>query len=419
MIEVEAQLADVLAATVPLPSDTVPLAAAHGRVIAETVTTRYALPPWTNSAMDGYAVRAADVAAASKEMPVALDVIADLPAGTSADPRILAGQAARIMTGAPVPADADAIVPVEATDGGEERVIISAPATPGVHIRRAGEDRQPGDPLVSAGSRASAEALSALASAGYGTIAVSRRPRLAVIATGSELVAPGEPLARGQIPDSNSLLISSLAVEHGAELVDVVRVSDEVSELDAALRSLAKRCDVIVLTGGVSMGAYDPVKELLSPDGQVHFSKVAMQPGKPQGFGRLAEPWVADDELGPLVFGLPGNPVSAWVSFLVFVRPCLRALQGASTVEDPRLSARAEIDWRTPPGRRQYLPARIRTTDAGVTVSPAAARGSGSHLVGSLADANGYAIVDASVERVYDGDVVQVVRLVSDVDARL
>ncbi|PPF44910.1 molybdopterin molybdenumtransferase MoeA [Pseudoclavibacter sp. AY1F1] len=419
MIEVETQLARVLAEACPLPSDTVPLAAAHGRVIAETVVSRYALPPWTNSAMDGYAVRSEDVASASETAPVSLEVIADLPAGTAADPVILPGQAARIMTGAPVPADADAIVPVEATDGGELRVTITAPAAPGVHIRSAGEDRQPGDALVSAGSRAGAEVLSALASAGFGRIKVARRPRVAVIATGSELVAPGEPLDRGQIPDSNSLLISSLAVEHGAELVDVVRVSDEVAELETALRGLASRCDVIVLTGGVSMGAYDPVKELLSPGEQVRFEKVAMQPGKPQGFGRLAAPWVDEGELGPLVFGLPGNPVSAWVSFLVFVRPCLRALQGASTVEDPKLSAHADVGWRTPPGRRQYLPARIRTTDAGVTVSPAAARGSGSHLVGSLADANGYAVVDASIERVQAGDVVQVVRLVSDVDARL
>lgn len=419
MIEVEAQLARVLAECRPLPSDTVPLAAAHGRIIAETVVSRYALPPWTNSAMDGYAVRSEDVASATPDAPVSLEVIADLPAGASADPALLPGQAARIMTGAPVPADADAIVPVEATDGGEQRVAITAPAAPGVHIRSAGEDRQPGDALVSAGSRAGAEVLSALASAGYGTIAVARRPRVAVIATGSELVAPGERLHRGQIPDSNSLLISSLAVEHGAEVVEVVRVSDEVAQLETVLRGLAGRCDVIVLTGGVSMGAYDPVKELLSPGGQVGFAKVAMQPGKPQGFGRLAEPWVGAGELGPLVFGLPGNPVSAWVSFLVFVRPCLRTLQGAATVEDPRLSARAEVGWRTPPGRRQYLPARIRMTDAGVTVSPAAARGSGSHLVGSLAEANGYAIVDAGIERVHEGDVVQVVRLVSDVDARL
>ncbi|WP_271982349.1 gephyrin-like molybdotransferase Glp [Pseudoclavibacter terrae] len=419
MIEVETQLARVLAETRPLSSETVPLAAAHGRVIAETVTSRYALPPWTNSAMDGYAVRSADVATASTDVPVTLEVVADLPAGASADPALSPGQAARIMTGAPVPADADAIVPVEATDGGERRVSVTAPAAAGAHIRSAGEDRQPGDALVSAGARAGAEVLSALASAGYGTIAVARRPRLAVIATGSELVAPGEPLDRGQIPDSNSLLISSLAVEHGAALVDVVRVSDDVDDLDAALRRLSDRCDVIVLTGGVSMGAYDPVKELLSPGGQVRFEKVAMQPGKPQGFGRLGEPWVGTGTPGPLVFGLPGNPVSAWVSFLVFVRPCLRALQAASLVEDPRLSARAETGWRTPPGRRQYLPARIRLTDAGVLVAPAAARGSGSHLVGSLADANGYAIVDASVERVHEGDTVQVVPLVSDVGARL
>ncbi|PPG40454.1 gephyrin-like molybdotransferase Glp [Pseudoclavibacter sp. RFBA6] len=419
MIEVEIQLARVLAETRPLSSETVPLAAAHGRVIAETVASRHALPPWTNSAMDGYAVRSADVATASAGTPVTLEVVADLPAGASADPALSPGQAARIMTGAPVPADADAIVPVEATDGGERRVSVTAPAAPGMHIRSAGEDRQPGDALVSGGSRAGAEVLSALASAGYGSIAVARRPRVAVIATGSELVAPGEPLDRGQIPDSNSLLISSLAIEHGAELVDVIRVSDDIADLDAALRRLAGRCDVIVLTGGVSMGAYDPVKELLSPSGQVSFEKVAMQPGKPQGFGRLGEPWVSAGEPGPLVFGLPGNPVSAWVSFLVFVRPCLRALQGACLVEDPRLSARAETGWRTPPGRRQYLPARIRLTDAGVLVSPAAARGSGSHLVGSLADANGYAIVDASVERVQEGDLVHVVQLMLDVGARL
>ncbi|MDT0141667.1 gephyrin-like molybdotransferase Glp [Microbacterium sp. PRC9] len=404
---VEEQLADVLAAARPLPAERILLADAHGRTLSEPVRAAVDIPVFDNSAMDGFAVRFADVMDAAPDAPVSLQVVADLPAGTAADPPLTSGEAARIMTGSPVPSDADAIVPFEDTAGGladslGSISVLRAPRAVGAHVRRAGEDARTGDEVLPAGVVLGALQVAAVAACGVAEVAVSRRPRVAVISTGSELVEPGAPLRRGQIPESNSLLLAALATDAGAEVVRRASVPDEPGDLDAVLSEVtdprsAHPADVVVFSGGVSAGAYEVVKTTLART--MTFSKVAMQPGKPQGFGRLPS--------GALLFGLPGNPVSAAVSFEVFVRPTLLLMQGRLVREHRVLTLPAATDWRTPPGRRQYLPVIIDRTDPSAwRVIPATT--GGSHLAGGLGRAEAYAVVPAEVDAVAAGDLVDV-----------
>lgn len=399
---VEEHLSDVLAAADPLETERVPLAAADGRTLREPVRATIDIPVFDNSAMDGFAVRFAEVRDAA-DVPVTLRVVADLPAGTDADPPLGPGEAARIMTGSPVPADADAIVPFEDTVGGladslGEVTVVRGPRSPGVHIRRAGEDARVGDEVLPAGIRLGPLQVAAAAAAGVAEVAVSRRPRVAVISTGSELVEPGSPLRRGQIPESNSFLLAALAAEAGAEVVRRASVPDEGGGLEAVLAEVTgSRADVVIFSGGVSAGAYEVVKTTLGE--RMTFSKVAMQPGKPQGFGRL--------DSGTLLFGLPGNPVSAAVSFEVFVRPALLRLQGRTGLGRPVIRLRAATGWRTPPARRQYLPVRIDRSHPEAWRAVPATTG-GSHLAGGLGRAEAYAIVPAETEAVAAGDHVDV-----------
>ncbi|WP_434810367.1 molybdopterin molybdotransferase MoeA [Microbacterium sp. bgisy189] len=405
---VEAHLGAVLDAVRPTDRSTTTLPQAFGRTLATAVTAAVDVPVFDNSAMDGFAVRFADVASATPDSPVTLRVVADLPAGTQHDPPLGPGQAARIMTGSPVPTDADAIVPFEHTAGGledslETVVVLRAPAAEGAHVRRRGEDLHTGDEVLPAGIRLGAWQLGAIAAAGVGTVTVSAPPQVLVVSTGSELVAPGTALHRGQIPESNSTLIAGLVAEAGGHVVHVASVDDEGSGLRGLLREYTgERLDAVVFTGGVSAGAYEVVKNELAD--AMTFSKVAMQPGKPQGFGVTSE--------GTLLFGLPGNPVSAAVSFEVFVRPALLAMQGRGDLARPVLRLPASTSWRTPPGRRQYLPAAINRTDpAHWTVGPATRGGSGSHLAGGLGRAEAYAVVPAETEAVTAGDLIDVLLL--------
>lgn len=402
MITVAEHLERVLALVRRLETESVPLAEARDRCLAEPVLAAVPVPPWTNSAMDGYAVRHEDVAAASGDSPKSLRVVADLPAGSGSDPEIGPGEAVRIMTGAPVPTAADTVIPQELTDGGTDRVQINSAPDLGRHIRHAGEDRATGDLLAGSGSSLTPESLAAIASAGLGEVTVSRRPRVAVFSTGDELVEPGRELARGQIPDSNALLISFLARDAGAE-TSIERAGDGPGELEAAINRQTVASDALVMTGGVSVGAFDPVKALFEGGDSVRFDRVAMQPGKPQAAGRLGE-------AGPLVFGLPGNPVSAWVSFQMFVRPALRKMQGFRELMPQPVFARAAEEWNTPRGRMQVIPVRIRDGEQR-EVLPAAAGGSGSHLIASLADADGYALIEPEVQEIRVGDPVPTVRL--------
>ena len=405
MRTVEEQRARVLARVTPLPTETVAVSEATGRTLTAALRAAVDIPAFDNSAMDGFAVRYADVAAASPGGFVTLRVVADLPAGTDQDPPLGPGDAARIMTGSPTPSDADAVVPFEDTAGRladslDTAVVLQAPKRAGAHIRRRGEDARAGDELLAPGERLGALQLAAAAAAGVAELAVSRTPRVAVVSTGSELVTPGAPLRRGQIPESNSELLAGLVAGADARVVLRCTVPDDG---DGPVRAIARAreagADAVVFTGGVSAGAYEPVKNTLGD--WMEFTRVAMQPGKPQGFG------ATDD--GILLFGLPGNPVSAAVSFEVFVRPALLALQHRRELDRPVIRLPAAVAWTPPVDRRQYLPAALDRGDpARWTMRPATHGGSASHLAGGLARAEAYAIVPAEVERVEAGDLVAV-----------
>lgn len=403
---VEEHLEVVLSAAAPLSTETVPVADAVGRTLAAPVLARVDVPLFDNSAMDGFAARHSDVAAADAEHPAALRVVADIPAGSSADPLLGPGEAARIMTGAPVPSAASVVIPVEDTRDGfahalSTAVVIAPPRSDGAHIRRRGEDVRAGDEVAPAAIEVGGLQAAGFAASGVERVEVRRRPRVAVLSTGSELAEPGAALARGQIPESNSVLLAALCRQAGAHLVSVTTVTDEDAAFQTAFDHAARelRADVVVTTGGVSAGAYEVVKSVLSD--RIGFVSVAMQPGEPQAFGRVGD---------ALVFGLPGNPVSVAVSFEAFVRPALLALQGRSELHRPTIRLPAAAGWRTKQERRQYLPVRIDRSDPGAwSVRPATPGGSGSHLAVGLAAAEAYAVVPPHAASVETGDLVDVI----------
>lgn len=393
MKNVDDYLAELLAHQQLLRPLTLPLSETLGTVTATPVRTRHPIPLFDNSSMDGYAVHFADVQGASATSPVALPVIGDIPAGATEQSHVPLGTAARIMTGAPTPTGADWVVPVEESDGGVQQVHIFGAG--GDYIRRAGADLVAGDEIIPAGTRITPRHIASAASGGHGELTVFPRPRVAVISTGTELRAPGEPLGFGQIPNSNSSLIAaSLADE--AEALDCGMVPDDPAALKEVLTNI--RADAVILTGGVSVGAYDVVKELLAAEPGMWFGAVAMQPGKPQGYGTYR---------GMNVFTLPGNPVSVYVSLHMLVRPALARSAGQRDVLPRFIPARAAEGWACPPGRVQFIPVRVTgTTEDSVLVAPASAGGSGSHLIGTLARADGLVRVPAETDIVNAGDPV-------------
>lgn len=395
MRSVEQQQAIVRSLAVRTAVEIVALPEAEGRVLAEDVVARLAVPPFSNSAMDGYAVRAADTVRA----PVSLEVVGDVPAGAQSTPYVGEGQAARIMTGAPLPEGADSVVKVELTDQprGEaplpDRVEIREPAAPGENVRHRGENVLPGDPVLRAGTLLSPAALAALASVGYGEVAARARPRVAVVTTGDELVEAGGNLGSGQIPDSNTYLVAGLARRFGADVTGTFRASDDPADFRRVIDEAAAGADVIVTTGGVSVGAFDVVRAVLT---EAEYEPVAMQPGKPQASGRIS----TDSGHEAVFLGLPGNPVSVFVSAWVFLRELLGAMTG-SAIQWRKLRLPAAEGWSTPSGRRQYIPVAI--TDEGL--APVHRRGSGSHLIASLSLADALAVVPTEVTEVRAGDV--------------
>jgi molybdopterin molybdotransferase len=394
---VDAHLEDIMAVVEPLGGLELTLADAHGCVLVEDVHSTFPLPPFDNSAMDGYAVRAADIAGASESTPVVLPVVGDVAAGSTSPYTVQPGLCVRIMTGAPMPPGADAVVPLEDTDGGIAQVAIRASAALGSCVRHAGEDAVAGTQVLQAGTHLGATQLGLLAAIGRDRVVVRPRPRVVVLSTGSELVEPGQPLTRGQIPDANSSLLTAAALESGAIAYRVGIVPDEPGVLADTLEDQLIRADVIVTSGGVSVGAYDVVKEVLSRVGTVRFDKVAMQPGMPQGFGTIGPERVP-------FFGLPGNPVSSYVSFEVFVRPALRRMLGVEPIMRPIVRARVTEALRSPPGRRSYLRAWLSVEAGAYTVRPVG--GSGSHLIASLAASNALIVVpEASTEVAADSAV--------------
>ncbi|MCP4893511.1 MAG: molybdopterin molybdotransferase MoeA [Actinomycetales bacterium] len=407
LVSVDDYREGILAGLEPLDPITLPLADSHGCVLAEDVVAQWPLPSFDNSSMDGYAVLAGDVSSASEASPVTLTVIDDVPAGSRADVALRPGCAVRIMTGAPIPSGTDCIVPVEVTDAGTDSVEIRENVAPGSYIRRAGEDVIVGDVVVRAGTLLSSRQLAVIAAVGKGHLVVYPRPRVAVLSTGSELVEPGTPLSKGMISDSNSFLLVSAANEAGAQAYRVPPVPDDADAFSAAISDQLHRADLILTSGGVSMGAYDTVKEVFSSYGTVEFTKVAMHPGMPQGHGVVGE---SDDERIPVIT-LPGNPVSSYISFQNFVRPAINKLRGLGSTDRPRLAAEVTKPLDSPQSKRQF--ARGRFLDDG-RVEPVGG-GQGSHVIGGLAQADCLIVIPEGVAHVNAGDTVDVVDLRGDV----
>lgn len=327
------------------PAQTIAVADALGLVLAADVIAPLALPVFDNSAMDGYAVRAEDVAAADADSPVKLPVAEDIPAGRTDLLTLAPGTAHRIMTGAMMPRGATAVVPVERTDAGTVEVVISAAATAGQHVRRRGEDVDAGSTVLRAGEVVTPAALGLAAALGIAALPVIPRQRVLVVSTGSELVAPGTPLLPGQIYESNAVMLAAAVRDAGGEVAGVAASGDDVGQFTATLQGYAGRADVVITSGGVSAGAYEVVKDAFT-DGSVEFVKVAMQPGMPQGAGRTRS--------GDPLIALPGNPVSALVSFEVFLRPALRAAMGLPRTHRQRVSAVLTEALTSPAGKRQF-----------------------------------------------------------------
>ncbi|MGA0268624.1 MAG: gephyrin-like molybdotransferase Glp [Candidatus Nanopelagicales bacterium] len=407
LVSVDDYREGILAGLEPLDPITLPLADSHGCVLADDVVAQWPLPSFDNSSMDGYAVIASDVSAASEASPVTLTVIDDVPAGSRADVALRPGCAVRIMTGAPIPSGTDCIVPVEVTDAGTDSVEIRERVAAGSYIRRAGEDVIIGDVVVRAGTLLSSRQLAVIAAVGKGHLVVYPRPRVAVLSTGSELVEPGTPLSKGMISDSNSFLLVSAANEAGAQAYRVPPVPDDAEAFSAAISDQLHRADLILTSGGVSMGAYDTVKEVFSSYGTVEFTKVAMHPGMPQGHGVVGE---SDDERIPVIT-LPGNPVSSYISFQNFVRPAINKLRGLGSTDRPRVAAEVTKPLDSPQSKRQF--ARGRFLDDG-RVEPVGG-GQGSHVIGGLAQADCLIVIPEGVAHVNTGDTVDVVDLRGDV----
>ncbi len=401
MDSVEKYLADILATIRPLPARELALADALGAVLAADVTAGHPLPPFDNSAMDGYAVLAADVAAATGEQPVVLPVRGEIAAGDTGRYSLVPGSVLKIMTGAAIPAGADAVVPVEFTDGGAAQVAIRQPVDPGNAVRLTGGDAQPGDVLLTAGTRLGAVHLGLLAAAGHGTVLARPRPRVTVISTGDELVEPGSGLLPGQIWESNATMLAAAAREAGCPARRYPIVRDTTSAVLAAVQDALDGADLLITSGGVSMGGeHDVVKAALATLGTVGFRKVAMQPGMPQGFGTVGP---ADTP----IFTLPGNPVSAYVSFCLFVRPALDALQDSYRERGKPSQAVLAGPARSPAAKRSYL--RGILDDAAGLVTPVS--GQASHQLASLARANALIIVPEQVTSLAGGETVDVLEL--------
>jgi molybdopterin molybdotransferase len=392
--------AAVAALLAPMPTERVPLREARGRVLADELVAPVALPPFDNSAMDGYAVRAADVAGATEDDAVVLPVTADIPAGRTDVPVLEPGTAHRIMTGAPLPAGADAVVQVEHTDAGAVHVRVFRGAAPGTSVRRTGEDVARGAVVLPAGTVLGAPQIGVAAAVGAATLPVRRRPVVLVLSTGSELVAAGTPLRPGQIYESNGPMLAA-AVDDAGGVGELLHfVPDDVAHLQRVLgeRLDAGRVDLVITSGGISAGAYEVVREALGDRG-VEFVKVAMQPGGPQGVGRVG---------GTGVVALPGNPVSSQVSFEVFVRPALRAALGHPYPERPRVTASLAAPLTSTPGRRQF---RRGVVDAAAACAGSTVRevgGPPSHLLAALARADCLFVVPEEVTELPAGASVEV-----------
>ncbi len=434
LTSVETHLGEILEAIRPLATTELGLSDALGLVLAEDVTAEVPLPSFDNAAMDGYAVRVQDVAAATEQNPVTLPVVGEVAAGDTGAYALPEGASIRIMTGAMLPHGTEAVVPVEWTDGGAARVAVRVKAEPGQAVRLAGGDAKAGDVLVGQGTMLRPMHIAVIAAAGRNAVRVRPRPRVVVLSTGNELAEPGTPIIPGRIWDSNSFMITAAAREAGCLAYRQAIVPDNPEEVIPALEDQLVRADLLITTGGVSMGGeHDVVKAALRQLGTIKFRKVAMQPGMPQGFGviGLAAPAAPEDKArrriwrrpfeeaaqdalsqpGPAehvpIFTLPGNPVSAYVSFQVFVRPAIGALQAYDKLGLETIRAELTTPLRSPAGRRSFLRGVLNRKTG--RVEPLT--GQGSHQIATLGKANALIIVPEWVVQTAAGETVDVLVL--------
>jgi molybdenum cofactor synthesis domain-containing protein len=404
VIPLEEAQKQILATVPQLPTVTVPLGEALGLVTAEPLAATEPIPPFANTGVDGYAVRAADTAGAAPGSPIRLRVVGELPAGRAPTVPVGPGEAIRIMTGAPVPDGADAIVMVEdtAVEGdGSEVVVISREARAGEHVRPAGGDLAPGAAAIPAGALLGPAHLGVVSSLGHAAVTVFRRPRVAVMSTGDELVPPGEPITIGQIRDSNRPMLIAQVAQAGCEPVDFGIGVDEESVITERLEKAAATCDAVVTSGGVSMGDYDMVKLVLSRIADMEWWQVAIKPAKPLAFGMLG---------GVPIFGLPGNPVSSHISFELFARPALLQMMGQPRRFRPVDMAVAEHDMRRRPDGKLYLDrVTLRRDDSGRLLA-ARVGVQASNVLSAMALSDGLALLPDG-EGVGTGEPVEVMRL--------
>ncbi|HKN91994.1 MAG TPA: gephyrin-like molybdotransferase Glp [Acidimicrobiia bacterium] len=406
MIPLEEARNRILATVPRLPAVSVALGEALGLVTVEDLAATEPIPPFPNTGVDGYAVRAADTAGATPEAPVRLRVVAELPAGKAPTVPVGPGEAIRIMTGAPAPDGADAIVMVEDTSvegGGDGEVVaIRKAARPGDHVRAAGGDLAVGDAAIAAGSVLGPAHLGVVASLGQPTVAVVRRPRVAVMSTGDELVPPGEPLTIGQIRDSNRPMLMALVAQAGCEPVDFGIGVDEEGVITERLEKAAATCDAVVTSGGVSMGDYDIVKKVLRRIAEMEWWQIAIRPAKPLAFGMLH---------GVPIFGLPGNPVSSHVSFELFARPALLQMMGHGRRFRPVTPAVAGHDMhRRIDGKLHLDRVTLRREEGSGRLVAAEAGVQASNVLSAMALADGLALLPDG-EGVTAGETIDVMRL--------
>jgi molybdopterin molybdotransferase len=405
LTSVDEYAARVLREIEPLPPYDQPLLEALGLPICENIVASMDLPSFDNSAMDGYAVCFADVAEATPERPAFLPVVGEVAAGRASIYAMTPGTAVKIMTGAPVPVGADSIVPIEWTDQGTATVSITKAPTLGQHVRRKGEDVASGDVILTDGTLLGPRQIGLLASVGRSQVRARPRPRVVIMSTGSELREPGTSLGRDSIYDANSHMLAAAVRAAGGIAYRVGIVPDDPQTFADTLSDQLVRADIVVTSGGVSKGDYDVVKDVLSGVGTVAFGEVAMQPGKPQGFG-----FVGEDRTP--IFTLPGNPVSAFVSFEAFVLPALRKMMGRLPYERPLVRAMLSAPLTSIPGRKQFVRAVFGIDGNGAHVTPVG--GHGSHLMGDLSAANALIVVPEDDVDLAFGARVQVLVLDRD-----
>lgn len=399
LLTVEQARERVLEAIRPIATERVSLADAHCRVLAESIVAGHDIPAHDNTAMDGYAVQAADVATATRETPVTLAVIETLPAGYVASRTVEPGTAIRIMTGAPMPDGADAVVIVEVTESEGDEVRVFRSVAPGASIRRRGEDVTAGTVVFAHGTDLRAGEIGFLASLGRPYVTVSRRPRVAILSTGDELIEAGQPAEAGKLVNSNAFSLAALAKEAGAEATVLPIARDTLEDISAALVAAAE-ADVVVTSGGVSVGDFDFVKAALDGLGaRTNFWRIAMKPGKPVVFAELR---------GRPFFGLPGNPVSCMVGFHLFVWPALRKMLGveAGRLMRPEVTAVLSGPVKSSGERRNYQRAVIAWRDGRLVAETKRAQGSG--VLSSMVAANGLVVVPEGTRHIAEGESVRV-----------